>query len=111
MQKNRPKYFLDRKVCLFFINLCFQQSLRCQGNDPKTSTVIVKLLSGPYILSLRFITINNARKIWPKLFFTGKIAFFIKTFVFNNVLGPKELILDLPQKFSNYLVDPFRVVP
>ena len=32
-------------------------------------------------------------KIGQTLFFIGEIAFFSKIFVFNNLLGPKEMIL------------------
>ena len=45
-RQNRPKFSLPWKDCFSFKNLCFQQPLRSQTNDPKVPTVIVKLAFG-----------------------------------------------------------------
>ena len=39
---------------------------------------------------LRFVTLENTRKIGHKIFFTGYFAFFLKFCVFNNLSGPKK---------------------
>ena len=45
-RQNRPKFSLPWKDCFSFKNLCFQQPLRSQTNDPIVPTVIVKLAFG-----------------------------------------------------------------
>ena len=59
-RKYRPKSFLQWKVCFYFQNICFQQTLRWYRKDPVTSPVIVGRFLD-YILPLSFVTLDNAR--------------------------------------------------
>ena len=73
MQENiGQNIFLTGKSAFSFINLCLQQSLRPKKTDPKSSKVNVKKPSDPYISSLSFITLDNARKSRPKSFLHWK---------------------------------------
>ena len=45
-------------------------------------------------------------KVGQNLFFNGKIAFFSKTFVFNNLLGPKKCSYKNHGKSQNTLWTP-----
>ena len=60
---------------------------------------------------LRFFLLDFARKIWPKSFIQWKDCLFFRSFFFSHLLGPKEMILLLPQCFSEYLLDPLRLSP
>ena len=93
-RKNGPKSFIHREGCLFFKKLCFQQPLKSWRNDLITFKVIVRLVSGPLKTIPWGLSSSNIReKIGQNFFFTGKLAFFSKNCVFNNLLGPKELML------------------
>ena len=94
VRKNTPKSFIYWKLCVFFKNFCFQQPLRCFRNDLVTSAAIVKIPCGPFQsvpwgLSLSVLP----EKIGQNLFSTGKFAFSSENCVYNNLLGPKEMIL------------------
>ena len=60
---------------------------------------------------LRFFPLDVTKK-GQILFFTGKVAFiFSKKCVFNNLLDPDEMILDLRQWLSKKIVDPVNCYP
>ena len=46
---------------------------------------------------LSFVGSDNMGKGWPMYFTTERLAFFSKTFVFNNILGVTEMILYIPE--------------
>ena len=96
-EKTSQKLFFTGKFAFFFKNLCFQQPLRCCRNDPKSSAAISICqitLWTRVRRSLRFVTLDNARRNRPKSFLHWKeCIFFSKICVFNNRLGVKELIL------------------
>ena len=52
------------------------------------------LVHNTHSLLMFFFIRQNYKKIGQYLFFTGELAFFYSKFcVFNNVLGPEEMIL------------------
>ena len=98
-EKNRPKSSLQGKVCnLFSKNCVFNASyvleIWCHNNHSKCQKNFCTLINCP----LGFVRLDNTRKNEPKkFFFTGKIAFFSKTYVVYNSLDPKEMIIYIPK--------------
>ena len=96
-EKNNPMYFFRSKDYHFFLqNFCFEQPLRCYRNDLVTSPVIVRILLDPYILTLRFVTLDNGRKNTPNLSSLEVLPFISKNCVSNNTLDVTEMFLQLP---------------
>ena len=110
-KKDRPKSILRWRDCFFSIFFCFWQPLRCFRNDHLTSTVFVRKPCGlssivPCDLSHSIIR----EKKYRNLFFTGKIAFFLKSFCFHH-LCCEEMILYLPELLPNYPSEPHESSP
>ena len=62
------------------------------------------------ICFLTFVMFDNMGTNRPKSFLHLKICLYLPIFwVFNNLLGPKKLILLLPQSSPKYLLDPYKV--
>ena len=62
--------------------------------------------------SLTFVMFDILGTNRPKCSLYWKVClFFWKTSVFNNLIGPKELILSLPQSLPEYLMDPYKLLP
>ena len=60
---------------------------------------------------LMCVTLHNIRRFRPKCFLHWKICLFSKICVFNNVLGPKRIVILIPQWFPEKLVDPQKLFP
>ena len=100
-KKNRPNLFLQWNLCLFLLkSFCFQQtacSVLLDRNARISSTVFVKLPFRPLQIVVWGLSDSIiGEKIGQICFPTGKVAFFSEIFVFNNLLGPKDLIVLLP---------------
>ena len=85
------KSFFHSKNSLVSKNLGFQQPIECKRNTPTTSTKIIKVTSGawlivPWVLSYS----GNTREKGQKLFSTG-VQVFSEMFVSNVLSGPLEL--------------------
>ena len=61
--------------------------------------------------SLIFVMFDATRKNRPQYFFHWKNCLFSKICVFNNLLGPKKMLLLVPQQLSEYLVEPYKLFP
>ena len=93
-EKIGKNLFFTGKIAFFFKKLCFRQPLKSWRNDLSFSIVMVTIASElietvPWGLSHSIFR----GRLGQNLFFTGKIAFFSKNCVSNNILGPKELFL------------------
>ena len=55
--------------------------------------------------SLKFVILDNMRENVPRTsFFTGMCVFFPESFVFNNLLGVREVILHLHKNIQTILI-------
>ena len=94
VKKCRPKSFIYWKFGLFFKNFCFQQPLRCYRNGLVTSAVKVKIPGGPLQIVPWGLSHSIMRKRLGEIhFFAGRLPYFSENCVYNNLLGPKEMIL------------------
>ena len=84
-RKYRPTSFLLWKDCLFFKKLCFIPPLMSYRNDLKTSTVNVRTHFGPLQIVSWGLSHSITLEIFGQsLFFTGKVAFLFKNFLFST---------------------------
>ena len=89
-RKRYAKTFLHWECYNFFQKICFQQHLRCYRNDLVTSPIIVRILLDPYNMPLRFLTLDNARKIRPKSFLHWAGCLFFQNSVFPTTNSLKK---------------------
>ena len=104
--KNEPKSFLHWEVCLPFQKNCvFNKLLGVTEMVFKLPQYLSEYLVNPYELSLGvWHTRWCEKKRGQTFFFPGNFAFYSKKCVFNNLLGVTDMILQLPQQLSKYLV-------
>ena len=107
------RYYEKKWVTKFFTGKChflqkcvFSTTSMCYRSDLTTSTVFVRIpFRHLHIVPWGVSHSITREEIGQNLFFTGKVAFFSsKICVFNNLLGPIELILFLPQQMPEHLV-------
>ena len=98
-----------RKITFFYKSFCFQQPLRCYRIDLVTSPVFVRRLLD-YNLPLSFVTLDNARKNRPNLFFTGQVAFFFKSLCFQQPISHRNDLITSTVKIK-LLFGPLQIVP
>ena len=82
-RKVSPKSFLHRKDYIFLL------SYQLPGNCQNTLLTLI-------ICSLTFFMFDKTRKKRPKTFLHWKDCLYSKLCVFNNLLGPKEMLLYVP---------------
>ena len=58
---------------------------------------------------LMCVTLHNIRRFRPKCFLHWKICLFSKICVFNNLLGPKRIVILFSQWLPENLVDPHKL--
>ena len=106
-RKIRPKSFLHLKICIFFWTICvFNKFLGLKKRSFKFHSFCQIIVLTLINCSLIFVMLNITRKTGQFVSFHWKgCLFFSKNCDFNNILGPKELILLLPQYLSEYLSD------
>ena len=104
-----PVFFTGRPA-LLIKTLCFQQPLRCNRNDLLTSTVLSRISFVPLQIVPRCLSHSIVREKWAKLFCHREDGLFLKNLVFN-FLGPEEMIIYLKQYLSNYILDPYKLLP
>ena len=95
------------KIAFVFKYMVLPQPLRCYRIDLMTSIVIVRILFGPLWIifwGFFFWILRKKAKFFSSL--ERLLLFFSKVYVFNNLLGPDEMILDLQQWLSKKFVDP-----
>ena len=107
VRKNRPQNFFHWSSCLFFKKLCFQQAFRCYRIYSLTSTVKVRKPFGPF-KNVPWGLSNPIRreKKATKFLSLERLSFFSKICVFNKLLCVGQMILQIPQKMSKYLLNP-----
>ena len=94
------------KTAIFW-NVCFYRPVMFLKNGLIICTKFVKKTFWTLInCSMRFVTLDSTRKIRPiSSLHRNDCFFFSKIFVFHNLLGLKEMILELPQYLLEYVVD------
>ena len=100
-EKIAQNLFFTGKIAFLFKKFCFQQPLRSWRNDLSFSTVNVRLAFE--LIEIVPWGLSNSKTRWKigqKFFLTGKIAFFSKNCVFNNLSSPDQTILVFPQYLS-----------
>ena len=104
MRKNGQKSFFFGTIAFLLKNLILDSlgpknwSFNLHKNCQLTFRTPIKSF-------LRFVILDNTRKIGELGFFIGRIAFFSKVCVFNKFVGPTERILRNPQWLLKHLVD------
>ena len=103
-RKSRPKTFVVPETANFW-NVFFYRPLRSQRNDLIICTIIVKKPCGPlWIVPWGLLHSIIREKPGQNLLSPERLPFSSKICVFNNLLGSKELILQLAQYLSDYTV-------
>ena len=91
-RKKVHNFFFNGKFA-FFSEICVQH-LRCYRNDLITSTVEIKTPYGPLeVVAWGLLYSIIREKLVNNLFSPEWLPFFLEICVFNNLLGPKELIV------------------
>ena len=96
-RKNGTKFFIILKTANFW-NGCFYRPLWSQRNDLIICTIFVKIHCGPWqFVAWHISCAIKLGEIGQNFFITGKIAFFSKFSFPNNLLGPEEMLLYVPE--------------
>ena len=103
-RKNRPQLFYTGKTAFISKNCVFKQLLGPKKCSHKFFNNCQNSFWFPLNCFLSLVTLDNTTKNGPKVFVFVKKAFF-ETFVSIGFLGPKALILLLPQQLPEHLLD------
>ena len=108
-RKSRPQHFYTGKTAFFSETCVFNNFL---GPKKCSHTFYINCqnsLMSPLNCILSLVTLDNTTKMGQKFFLSWKKLFF-ELFVSIGFLGPKELILLLPQYLPEYPLDPYKVL-
>ena len=91
--KNGPKTLGVVKTALFW-KVCFYRPIRSKRFVLIKRRKVFKLPCGPFLfLPCYFLCSIKRERIGQNFFFNGRVAYFSKLCVFNNLLGPQKKLL------------------